>query len=566
MSRAWAGVLLLAFCSASAGAGEEQVPPGVSVVDTAGKPVAGARVYVEGHPFGAIPVPVKVTGPDGTARLDGGSLSATVKLDVQPPASRPDLAATTVEVWDPRAGVPVELPAGRVIDCTVVDAEGVALFAAVVWATADGRQSGCTPLYARETLRGLPRVPLRVLAIPLHAGSDWEEVLRESKAPFVDAALGNDQLTLTVWTPPTKPEVRAIGVHVRGPDGSVPARAYVLAGRGEYLTGAIAIRGEAAVWLLPSSEGPVRVVAYAARDASGQPLPWAPVVVDADGDALDVSLHMPPAVKATGRVVDEGGKPLAGARVVARAVGDRGLVPMDPLAEATTDARGMFNLVGLGAGPIQLQIQAGRLWAEGPFVEQVLPATDIVLEAPLALPARVLVVDSDQRPVAGATWVVMEFDEWDGGYQSYLVTSGRADSEGRINVPPLDPRRRLTLEIECGDARPDLGRITIKPWRPGTKTVVLPKAYTLDVRVINAEGRPVRASVYRFHERDRTNVNQMTDALGHATIRGLDPDDPLEIQAQRVEGGETLRSDRVRVTPTASRVTVTLQLPAPSKR
>ncbi|MGE0191592.1 MAG: carboxypeptidase regulatory-like domain-containing protein [Planctomycetota bacterium] len=563
MSRTWCGVLLLLLGAASARAGDEQPAPSVTVLDTAGKPVVGARVYVEGHPFGEIPVPVKVTGSDGTARLDGGSLSATVKLDVHPPASRPDLAATTVEGWDPRAGGPVTLPPGRAIDCSVIDGRGVARFALVLWTTVDGRRSGCAPLYAREMLRGLPRAPVRVLAIPLHAASVWEQVLGETAAPFVDVAVGTEALTLSVWTPTTQPEYPQTAIHVRGPDGSAPARAYVVASRADHVTAARAIRGEAAVGFLPWIKGPVRVLAYGARDALGQPLPWAAVQREIGVQDRDVTLDMPVAVEVRGQVVDEGQRPVAGARVVAHAVLPGVDEPLGFLAEATTDATGSFSLIGLAEGSAELQVQAGPRWLEGERVRFEVPSASIVLEAPLALPARILVVDSEARPVAGVPWTVMEVDEWAGGWQSSLLASGRSDSKGRIDVPALDPRRSMSLEIECGDERPDLGSLTIKPWRPGTKTVVLPKAYTVDIRVTDAEGRPVRAMIACFYEQDRATVNQQTDALGRATLRGLDPDAPLELQARRVEGGETVRSDRVRVTATSSRVTVTLELAAP---
>jgi hypothetical protein len=149
-----------------------------------------------------------------------------------------------------------------------------------------------------------------------------------------------------------------------------------------------------------------------------------------------------------GRIVDERGKGIAGARVVANGAED---------AEATTDEKGEFRLE-LAAGEYRLRFEADG-YASSAFVDRV----KIVSGKETKLPRKVELPESDQqsvirgsvfdevgRSVAGAKVVLERVPGDDGAPVRSMKRETRADSTGMFafRVPEGEARYRLTATAD----------------------------------------------------------------------------------------------------------------------
>ena len=189
-----------------------------------------------------------------------------------------------------------------------------------------------------------------------------------------------------------------------------------------------------------------------------------------------------PARRASGRIVDPDGRPVAGARV-----------RLDPFARATwavTDAEGRFAFEGLRPGTHRvvatpperdLLVGEGRIVAGGP-------------EATIALDPGALgvvrVVAADGAPVPGVdVWAVYPPAQGELVDDVAPVSScGTTDLAGTVAFPRLDPGRILEVRTF---GPPELARRT-SSWRPPEPiTIVLEPSRALTGVVVGEDGRPI---------------------------------------------------------------------------
>jgi protocatechuate 3,4-dioxygenase beta subunit len=125
----------------------DAVAPRMTVLDSKGAPIAGARVVAARtpvneptmsdlfDPFGASP---SLTRPDGTVVLAGLDPGASYVLAVRPPDSRADLADSVDPRWSPR-DTTVRMTAGLVVAGVVLGSDGKAMERVrVTWTAGDG--------------------------------------------------------------------------------------------------------------------------------------------------------------------------------------------------------------------------------------------------------------------------------------------------------------------------------------------------------------------------------------------------------------------------------------------
>jgi RNA polymerase sigma factor (sigma-70 family) len=188
-----------------------------------------------------------------------------------------------------------------------------------------------------------------------------------------------------------------------------------------------------------------------------------------------------PGITVTGRVLDEAGRPIAGARV-ARGSDLRG---QEAVPEAATDADGRFALMGVSPGPTVLTVQARghepdlKTVTAGPGLAPV----EFRLGAGHAILGRI--VDAHDKPIAGAP---IAADEWRGHHS--LRWSTRTDDEGRFrwDEAPTD-----VVMIDLGT----LGFSAKRYWQATPdapeKTIPMRRPLRVRGRVNDAEtGRPIR--------------------------------------------------------------------------
>ena len=230
------------------------------------------------------------------------------------------------------------------------------------------------------------------------------------------------------------------------------------------------------------------------------------------GEAAGATFALVPAAVIAGTVVDEAGRPVAGAELRATAVAQRFPFPRAQAGSFTrSDAAGRFRL-WLTAGTAHdlsashPDYTAGRLAV--PTLAPHEARTDLSVVLARGVDAFGRVVDSAERPVAGATVRLMAapvaaasgpdaiFARLTSDEQAPEATTG---AEGRFGFPHLAPGRfDLTVraagfapitvrgvEVPQGGAAADLG------------TVILGPGATVEGRVVDRRGGPIPgASVF----------------------------------------------------------------------
>jgi hypothetical protein len=192
----------------------------------------------------------------------------------------------------------------------------------------------------------------------------------------------------------------------------------------------------------------------------------------------------------TGRVVSsEGGRPLAGAQVMAAIDSP---LPAD-LSEdatrnvATSDAQGRFRLEGIGPSPFTLSARAlGHAIGERQDVKAG-AVVDIVLFPGSTLHGAVR--DDDGRPVSGAL-VRAEPDRFWGKEPP----PERTDTEGRFEMAGVTPGEYKVV-ARLGGRAPAFGRVVVEPEAEATVTLLLSAGGFVTGRVVDEQGRPLRGVV-----------------------------------------------------------------------
>ncbi len=243
----------------------------------------------------------------------------------------------------------------------------------------------------------------------------------------------------------TAPLAGATSVHALAWVGALDLAAGML---GSTLATEVAVAGDGSFELraLPATAD-YRLLALHDELAAGRAL----VDALAPGAVRDVELVFAPGGVVAGRVVDELGEPLAGARVEARVPGRWFGFDDVTVRAGTTEADGAFALGALPAGALALRAsREGRLESAGARVELTergrIDDVELVLERGATLAGRVSApADDGQRVPAAGARVRVHFDR---GFMAGDTTFGalrgaqgeaRADADGRFAVGGLGP-------------------------------------------------------------------------------------------------------------------------------
>jgi protocatechuate 3,4-dioxygenase beta subunit len=245
---------------------------------------------------------------------------------------------------------------------------------------------------------------------------------------------------------------------------------------------------------------------------------------------------------AVGRVVDTGGRPIAGATVhllPANVAGTAGNADANAAREALvsvrTDAHGRFAVKKLPAGPIDLAVRARRFapvllrgvvpsLVPGSPAEAPADLGKIVLQAGAVLTGSV--EDPEGRPLSGALVRVGRTDEledWLSWAGAKPENESRTGVDGGFEAIDLTPGEWLRLRIEReGYASRTIGLDT---WMEEPLRIVLTPISQVAGRVLDEAGSPIPAArVILENERaDSCLAEGPTDALGRFAIAGLPP-------------------------------------------
>ncbi len=240
-------------------------------------------------------------------------------------------------------------------------------------------------------------------------------------------------------------------------------------------------------------------------------------------------LRLPAGVTIEGRVVDEQGRPLAGALVA---------VPSDAQGEmpvqVETGLDGSFRLKGLARGDrYDLHIQA-----EG-FVPRQAPGVEAPPSEPLRIELRrgrtlsVRVLDPDGRPVPGARLSRLESTMTNAaggrsGHQS-STSLGETGDEGSFQIGNLEPGV-LDLMVNADGFQPMLARGLHIPEdaAAGAVEITLVRGGVVEGQVLDGDGKPVAgarvsASLEEAEAVPAGMSSGNTDGEGHYRLEGLVP-------------------------------------------
>jgi hypothetical protein len=443
----------------------------VGRVSAAGGAVAGARVLLAPDTGG--PLRETVTRAGGGFAFGGLGAGQYAARAVTADAASPPVRA--IDATDSPAATPVELAlsAGRTIGGRVIDDAGAALAEVPIRIEADTGAPGDDPLPTIVVSdRGGNFGALLFPAAYRLTASRPGYVLR--RAPTVDAR-GNAGPALPTVVLELVRGARVVGKVVDPRGGAAGgARVRCLASAIEDLTvqtGPLPLAAEAAS--MPSGAGRAlgttratvadregRFVIedlipgrYRVEVSQGGAEPFrSDELVLAPGERRDVGkLALQPGFPVTGHVVDEGGGPIDGARVV---VGAGGASAASAGLVAITDAGGGFAL-SLPAGSYRLAASAPRrgraevavdvaAGSSPPALQIKLPRAEATLEG--------MVRDDGGRPLARARLAVWPPDALDPGATvgTTPIASGVADVGGHFTVAAL-PAGDVRLEIRHPD-------------------------------------------------------------------------------------------------------------------
>jgi hypothetical protein len=292
----------------------------------------------------------------------------------------------------------------------------------------------------------------------------------------------------------------------------------------------------------------------------------------APGEVVDLGdLPLKPGATLTGRVVDEQGRPVAGATVRAArlppvpfgavpverlrpdgalfvtATGMRSVIELPhwvadllaelPIPTAVTSADGAFALYGVDPG---VDVVAATAPGRASLLRQNLAVTPDATQAlgDLELPAgeevEVAVADPSGAPVAGAE--VLVAPQSTGVPVHIAERAGRTDGDGRVRVLGLPrgsalaaARRSPKEEWVVGEASPVDGELR----------VTLPAAFSLTLAVLDPQSKPAADVQLRLVDA-AANAGAVELAM-FGLLRGVDLDDRL----RRLDDGR-LRIERLR--------------------
>lgn len=222
------------------------------------------------------------------------------------------------------------------------------------------------------------------------------------------------------------------------------------------------------------------------------------VDVGPEGASVDVALA--PAVTLRGRVVDEAGRPLAGAWVHAHEGGGEplsgpsgdspALLWVRRSGSSFTDVLGQFTLAGLAAGREYAVYASGSMIGKAHAIAWVTaPATDLVMRLPDDRGLRVVVHAAGE--VQGAFAFVLQALDEDGGWRDEHL---QPTTDASMDYARLAPGVYRVAVHATGYAPVVSGPVTLGPDAPppGEVALVLDRpARTVTGRVVDAAGAPL---------------------------------------------------------------------------
>lgn len=226
----------------------------------------------------------------------------------------------------------------------------------------------------------------------------------------------------------------------------------------------------------------------------------------------EYTLRLETGVTAGGKIVDEGGKPIAGAKVQVRLNSNPKPVHTDGRARydtslahgsaaATTDADGRWRIANV---PNHTQVELGLLvthpdyiaderWQESQKTARVTTAMLRNETATLTLKRGVIVrgrvTDPSGKPIKDA--IVIKGDR---PYGALTPCDFLTDADGQFSLPALAPKQTTLTVIAPGFA-PQLRKLDLQADLATQEFRMVP-GKPIKLRIVDASGKPVAASVY----------------------------------------------------------------------
>ncbi len=266
-------------------------------------------------------------------------------------------------------------------------------------------------------------------------------------------------------------------------------------------------------------------------------------VLPYDGPAVaagttDVRLVVREGLRITGRVVDDAGKPVAGAWLWAMPTKPQAGRPASN-AQAQTDADGAFELLGLApdSGPLRVQVNANNGYGGRSFsprvLDEVAPGTtglEIALSSGLSVEG--VVVDEQGQPLGNA-WIQLN-PERNGNEGPRNSGSGMIGDGGRFKVGGLDPGTyRVQIQTWGGGRQQQLvitGDGTVTAGATGLRLTASRGAVVSGV-VVDGSGQPVVGASVTASAANRRSANANTGADGTFELTGLETDGVYTVTA-----------------------------------
>ena len=511
----------------------------LTLVDGKDAPVAGAFLSVsrrEGR--GARMTAFRgESDPAGTVEVTDLEASGRFDIEVHPPRSREDLARFSFSDWRPTESRLVFQP-GFTVTGVVKDDKGSPVQARVLLKTPDGWESTETGADGAFKIPSLARAPVSVAAVAgaedflpgAHDPTEWTVVTPE--APTVVLRLGAKAANARG----DDASSRVLTVRVVDPDGRPVTRGRVgfAAKDWSYQTD---MRGSATPLRVRRSAGVVRV--FATKDAAGG-APWGPAVKDVSADAAEVEVRLALGRAIRGRVVDDAGKGVPGARVRAVLADTPSYhAESDAEAEASSVADGTFRLEGLGDAQYRLSADEvpDPLFAES--VAAAGGAENVTIALRRGNSVALTIVDWNDRPVPGATVEILLIERTSDG--SWSVRGHRTDLEtdhaGKIRDLTLDPKLDLHLSVQPPSDRDDLMSLPEGTWDRSKTRVVLGRAYRVTGTVRDEKGNPTASLSEGEPNRRGLSIRVRPSGASEFTVRS----DALHEDGLHADGRFSLR-------------------------
>ncbi|MEX2026806.1 MAG: carboxypeptidase-like regulatory domain-containing protein [Pirellulaceae bacterium] len=279
------------------------------------------------------------------------------------------------------------------------------------------------------------------------------------------------------------------------------------------------------------------------------------------GIPSEYTFRLEPAAIAGGRIVDEQGQPIAGAKVQLRVSNDPQPADGDGRARynswlatdsdaATTDADGRWRVENVPSHP---QVELSLMVSHGDYLSdehwgQLQKAADIttamLLEetATLTLKRGIIirgqVTDPSGQPIENAVIV-----QGDNPYSTTLPSKFSTDAQGRFQLPALAPRETSLTVIAAGWA-PQFRQVNLQAGLPPQNFRMEP-GKPIRLRIVDAAGKPVpnayvslvgwkgSQSIQSSHNPNHpkvpdTKIPRRTDADGIWEWSSA-PDDPVKV-------------------------------------